>query len=239
MRLMWVQHLLVVFLAVGIPLWDWYEIPRLKASTAPRKKIKYYGKIIGLLWILALLAVALIGLARAFYVHPSPGEIGWLDRGSRGSLVMTGVLTGSSIAIFVPAILAVKRAKIREKSAKAAKKMAFILPSSGEERRWWWLVCITAGVCEELIYRGFLLQYLHWTPLHLSLTQALIVASLIFGAGHLYQGIAGAISTCMIGFMMGCLFLMTGSLALPMVLHALIDLRVLLLLPEGFELASS
>jgi hypothetical protein len=34
--MMIVQHVLVFFLIVVMPLWDWYEIPRLKASTAPR-----------------------------------------------------------------------------------------------------------------------------------------------------------------------------------------------------------
>jgi hypothetical protein len=39
---MLVQHLLVLFLIVGMPLWDWYEIPRLKASPDPREKVRYY-----------------------------------------------------------------------------------------------------------------------------------------------------------------------------------------------------
>jgi len=232
-----VQHFLVVFLAVGMPLWDWYEIPRLKASTEPRKKVRYYRKIVSALWICALIAAATIGLARAFYIHPAAGEIAWLEHGSRGAMVVMGLATGSFIAIFVTAILATTSAKMREKSAKAAKKLAFMLPSSGEERQWWWVVCITAGVCEELVYRGFLLHYLHWSPFHLPLTQALVAASIVFGIGHLYQGIAGAVSTCILGFILGCLFIITGSLLLPMILHAVMDLRVLLMLPEGFAAA--
>jgi hypothetical protein len=35
---MLVQHLLVRLLIVGMPLWDWYEIPRLKASPDPQEK---------------------------------------------------------------------------------------------------------------------------------------------------------------------------------------------------------
>ncbi len=238
MNFAWVQHLLVIFLAIGIPLWDWYEVPRLKASTAPRKKVKYYWRIVAVLWICAAIAIATIGFKPAFYLHPGPGEISWLEHGSRGSMIALGMATGSFIAIFVTAILALFSPRIREKSGKAAKKMAFILPSSSEERRWWWLLCITAGVCEELVYRGFLLHYLHWNPIHLTLTQALIAASLIFGIGHLYQGIAGALSTVIIGFILGCLFLITGNLLLPMILHALMDLRVLLMLPEDFETAT-
>jgi hypothetical protein len=35
---MLVQHLWVRLLIVGMPLWDWYEIPRLKASPDPQEK---------------------------------------------------------------------------------------------------------------------------------------------------------------------------------------------------------
>jgi hypothetical protein len=41
-----VQHGLVGFLIVVAPLWDRCEIPRLKSSTDPRKKIRFYAKIV-------------------------------------------------------------------------------------------------------------------------------------------------------------------------------------------------
>ena len=40
-----VQHVFVLFLIVVTPLGDRYEIPRLKTSSAPRKKIRFYQKI--------------------------------------------------------------------------------------------------------------------------------------------------------------------------------------------------
>jgi len=229
-----VQHLLVIFLAVGMPLWDWYEIPRLKASTQPRKKIKYYRKIAAALWICAAIAVVLIGVVTAFTVHPAPGEVRWLEPTSHGVKFVQGIAAGIFIAILLPAVLALRSEAIRSKAGRAAKKLAFLLPSSHEERRWWWLVCITAGVCEEFIYRGFLLHYFHVAPFHLSLTWALVASSVIFGIGHLYQGLVGSVQTAVIGFIFGCLFLMTGSLLLPMILHAVMDLRILVMLPAGF-----
>lgn len=135
----------------------------------------------------------------------------------------------------MPAVLALWSEKIRAKAGKAAKKLAFLVPSTLEERRWWWLVCITAGICEEFVYRGFLLHYLRVVPFHLSLTWALVVAAIIFGIGHLYQGIAGGVQTAILGFVFGGIFVMTGSLLIPIVLHAVMDLRVLALLPAGFE----
>lgn len=227
------QHVLVLFLAIGMPLWDWYEIPRLKASTEPGKKVRYYRKVMIALWICAVVAVLTVGLVPAFTFHTAPGEIRWLDPGSVGARFTEGIIAGALIAIFLPAVLALRNEKIRAKAAKAAKKLAFLIPSTAEERGWWWPVCTTAGVCEELDYRGFLLHYFHVFPFHLGLTWALVVASVIFGVGHLYQGGAGSVTTAVLGFVFGCLFLITGNLALPMVLHTVLDLRVLAMLPVG------
>lgn len=232
------QHILVLFLAIGMPLWDWYEIPRLKASTEPRKKVRYYRKIVSALWICALIAVMTTGFFAAFAISPAPGEMGWLQNGSIPLRVVEGVTIGMLIAIFLPALIALRNEKLRAKAARAVKKLSFLLPSSREERRWWWLVCITAGICEELVYRGFLLHYLHTSPFHLSLTLALIVSSVIFGVGHLYQGGLGALQTALIGFVFGAMFIVTGTLLLPMIVHAVLDLRVLAMLPEGFDTAT-
>jgi len=233
--MMVLQHLLVAFLIVVTPLWDWYEIPRLKASAAPRKKIRFYQKIVAASWACAVVAVVTIGLAEAWTIQREVGEATWLSIGTRSGVFVAGLMAGMLIVIMLPAVLALGNEKIRMKAGKAAKKLAFLLPSTGDERRWWWVVCITAGICEEIVYRGFLLHYLHVLPFHWTLTVALVVSSVIFGIGHLYQGIAGAVQTVVIGFLLGALFVMTGSLLLPIAVHAVMDLRVLTLLPEGFE----
>ena len=233
--MMIVQHVLVFCLIVVMPLWDWYEIPRLKASTVPGKKIRFYGKIVAASWALAVVAVITVGVSAVFVIRMAPREIAWLAAGSPGSLMVKGVTAGMLIAILLPAAFALWSKKIRAKAAKAMKRFAFLLPSTADERRWWWLICITAGVCEEIVYRGFLLQYLHVLPFHLSLTWAVASSSVIFGIGHLYQGISGSVQTALIGCVLGAMFLVTGNLLLPIVVHVLLDLRLLALLPEGFE----
>lgn len=235
----WLQHLLVLLLAVAVPLWDWYEIPRLKASTLLGKKIRFYIRIVTASWICALIAIVMTGIPSITNIVVLPGQIAWLEPGARGRIVLEGLIAGVLGALFLPALLAVRNEKFRRKAGKAARKLAFLLPSDREERRWWWVVCITAGICEEIVYRGFLLHYLHANPWHVSLTWALIISSLIFGVGHLYQGIAGAASTFVGGVLLGALFVITGSLLLPVLIHTLTDLRVLLLLPEGFEAAET
>jgi membrane protease YdiL (CAAX protease family) len=86
-------------------------------------------------------------------------------------------------------------------------------------------------VCEEIIFRGFLLRYLHTAPWHLTLIWAIALSSAIFGLQHLYQGIAGVLQTTVMGVLFCLIFLITGNLAVPILLHTVMDLRVLLLLP--------
>lgn len=229
-----VEHVLVFFLIVITPLWDRYEIPRLKSSTDPQKKIRFYRKIVLASWLCAAVAVLTVGLMSIYRIHPAPGEISWLAPGSRAALFLEGLTAGILIAILLPAVIALWSQKIRAKAGKAAMKLSFLLPSTAAERSWWWLVCITAGICEEVVYRGFLLHYLHLQPLHLNLTWALLASSIIFGIAHLYQGVAGAVQTTVIGFVLGAIFLVTGSLLIPIVVHAVMDLRILAMLPEGF-----
>lgn len=78
------------------------------------------------------------------------GEIPWLDSGSVGSAVLKGITIGMLTAILLPAPwrCAVKRFTL-----------AFLLPSTKDERRWWWIVSLTAGICEEALYGGFVLHY--------------------------------------------------------------------------------
>lgn len=230
-----VQHLLVLFLAIGAPLWDWYEIPRLKASTDPRKKIKFYGKIMAASWVCTVVALLTIGISAVFTIRTMAGDIAWLDPGSRGRIFLEGLAVGILAALFIPAGLAIGSEKIRKKAAKAARRLAFLVPSTREERGWWWPLCLTAGICEEVVYRGFLLHYFHVLPFHLTLTWALVASSLIFGVGHLYQGAGGGISSAALGFVLGAIFVITGNLIPAIVAHAVIDLRVLAMVPEGFE----
>jgi membrane protease YdiL (CAAX protease family) len=97
----------------------------------------------------------------------------------------------------------------------------FIIPHTAAELRLFTAVSITAGICEELLYRGFLIGYLsHW----MGVIQAALLSSLLFGVAHLYQGLRGILLTGAIGVFMSGIYLVSGSLYLPMIIHAAVDL---------------
>jgi len=52
------------------------------------------------------------------------------------------------------------------------------------------LQAFTAGVCEETLFRGFMLHYLHVFPWTLNLSLALLISSVIFGFNHCIRVLA-------------------------------------------------
>src|ERR1035441_6192240 len=139
------QHVLVFFLIVVTPLWDWCEIPRLKASTDPGKKVRFYGKIAVASWICAVLAALTVGAMTVFTIPRTPGEGAWLAPGSLAGLFLAGLTAGLLIVIMLPAVLALWSEKIRTKAGRAAKKLAaltvgamtvFTIPRTPGEGAW-------------------------------------------------------------------------------------------------------
>ncbi|MGY1724204.1 CPBP family intramembrane glutamic endopeptidase [Blastococcus sp. SYSU DS0533] len=103
-----------------------------------------------------------------------------------------------------------------------------LLPRTQGERRLFTLVGVTAGVCEEWLYRGFFLAAAAAVTGGPPAWLLVVVAAVAFGLAHAYQGRAGIVLTGVLGGVMALVYVDTGSLLLPVLLHALIDLRFLL-----------
>jgi len=226
-----IKHLIAIFLIAAVPIWDHFETKRLKSSTNPRVKISSYKRTVGWLWGVSVIACVVLGWRSVFTIHRGAGEASWLP----GSAFVIGFAVAAVIALFVPIIVMMRSETTRARVAKSLEKLNFILPGTAEERRWFVFVALTAGVCEEILYRGFLIQYFRELPVHIGLIGALVLSACVFGIAHLYQGIIGIVQTSILGAIFGVLFVVTGSLALPVVLHALIDLRILLILRKTDE----
>jgi uncharacterized protein len=112
-----------------------------------------------------------------------------------------------------------------------------LLPRTAGERRLFTVVGVTAGVCEEWLYRGFFLAVVAALAGGAPTGVLVVIAAVAFGLAHAYQGAVGIVTTGVLGGVMAAVYLDTGSLLLPVLLHAAIDLRFLLVparvLPAG------
>lgn len=141
------------------------------------------------------------------------------------------ILFGAFIALMLAPIYQVSRLPNSEKSAELARKLLNaqpLLARNGAESFWGALLSINAGINEELLFR--LVLPLSVYALSGNLALAFAVPLIAFGVGHLYQGIGGVIATGIVGALMLGLYLATGSLLIAMAVHALIDLRGVVLI---------
>lgn len=103
-----------------------------------------------------------------------------------------------------------------------------LLPGTREERWLFAAVSITAGICEELVFRGLVPAYFDKLVPDAPMLGA--AASVLgFGFAHLYQGVRGVVIATLLGLALLCISVATGSIVSAMVLHAANDLRILAL----------
>jgi membrane protease YdiL (CAAX protease family) len=144
------------------------------------------------------------------------------------------------LAVAIIAITAVYRfggQTTRRALAVQLRPVAALLPRTPTERRWFALLAVTAGICEELLYRGFGLAALRWAAPNLGKSTLIILTGAAFGLAHLYQGRLGVTVTGILGAYFAWITIATGSLIPVVVLHALLDLRILGLPLDAVPLA--
>ena len=86
----------------------------------------------------------------------------------------------------------------------------------------WTVVCATAGFVEEFVFRGYLQrQFGAWFR---NAYAGIAISALVFGAGHLYQGVTSAAMIAVVGLCFSLVAHFTKSLVPGMIAHAWEDL---------------
>src|SRR5229473_3514057 len=76
-----------------------------------------------------------------------------------------------------------------------------ILPQSAVELLPYLALAVTAGLCEEFLYRGFGMAV--FSRLGLQAWEVVLFSSILFGLAHSYQGRGGVVMTLLIGLALG------------------------------------
>jgi membrane protease YdiL (CAAX protease family) len=100
----------------------------------------------------------------------------------------------------------------------ARRDIGFLLPQGGRELALWIALSVTAGICEETIFRGYLQrQFIAFTG---SAPAGILLSAAAFGAGHAYQGSRMMLVIGVYGAMFGLLAHWRGSVRPGMIAHA-------------------
>ncbi|HEX8985056.1 MAG TPA: CPBP family intramembrane glutamic endopeptidase [Bryobacteraceae bacterium] len=133
------------------------------------------------------------------------------------------LITALAVALTIRQYRKVQRLGVERRAAlrEQLREGEFFLPHTPAEHRWFMLVSLTAGCCEELLYRGFLTWLV---ASYAGLPAAIAVAAVAFGLGHASQGPSNAIRVGLVGLLLSFTVVLTGWLVPAMIVHVLLDI---------------
>jgi uncharacterized protein len=185
----------------------------------PSARLRHYRRGITVEWIGAAVVggLALLAHSRLRSLWPPGAEP-----------AVAAQVPGIAVAlVLVTAVYRFPGAGMRRALAVQLRPVAALLPRTPAERATFALLAVTAGVCEEVLYRGFGLAALRWVAPGASHAGLIAATATAFGLAHLYQGAMGVALTGLVGAYFAWIAIATGSLVPVILLHALLDLRIL------------
>jgi len=214
-----VDHIFIFMLFVVQPIHGAHAYKKyVKRITEgePANRVREYIETMALEWV----AFAVVGGAWLWLGRPLEA-LGFVTSSSTQiaiGLVVLGLVTAYLLYTWHAAkTLSDER---REKEIDAMGDLVHLLPATPRDYRHFINVSITAGIVEEFLYRAFAFWYLaHFMPMW----AVIVVSSVAFGLGHTYQGLGGVIRVTVIGLVFGIYYQLTGSIWLPMLAHAILD----------------
>lgn len=211
-----------VLIAVVWPAWEhfvaWPRFVKRIQGGAPDGRVSGYRMTVVTQWLIATIA----GIA-AWLSHRPPASLGLIVRPVVALYVELAVFTALAVLLGRQIAKVRSSAKAREsvrKQLARSQGLDVFPPRTATEFRMFLAVSVTAGVCEEFLFRGFLIATLAgFMPAWL----AAVVAAVFFGFGHAYQGGKGVAGIAALGLIMGLLYVWAGSLLPVILIHIALD----------------
>jgi hypothetical protein len=197
-----------------IAAWAWFGVitaARLRAIAGPRPPliVAYWASAI-FEWL--IVAYVVVGVRR------HGGSLRELIGGSWGRArdFWRDVLVAFVFWIIALVCLGALRFALRVNRGVDA--VRFVAPQSKVEMITWVVLSLTAGFCEETIFRGYLQrQFLAWLGKPIL---GILLSAAVFGLGHAYQGAKQAIIIGVFGALLGFLAYRRRSLRPGIMVHA-------------------
>lgn len=219
--------LLAAYLVLVQPIVGGWSQRRFRRSLArdPRARLLRYRRTTVLEW--SGVAASLLLVAAAPGLDLADIGVRWPRLSGGGApYTVVGVL---GLLVSVALLVTLRQRVDRGTEVVAPGEVVALLPRTTRERRAFAALAVTAGVCEETLYRGMLLALAGALRPEPGAARLVLLSALAFGLAHNYQGGAGVVVTAVLGACLTVLYLGSGSLLLPVLYHVLVDLRVLVL----------
>ena len=222
MDLHWSDHLLFILIGIIIPLKAVLstqpEIAKIRFNT--KMKIQLYWGNNAYLWgITALTAAVWWGNGRPWHLI----GLDWPFFMPKGWPLITLLLF---VMVYIgDTVSEVKPIVSGEEDIEKGDNALGFLPQTGYEYFHYAFLALTAGICEEFIFRGYFIRYFQTLlGTEHTYTLAILLPALIFGFVHFYQGWQAVVKITAMAIMFGFIFVHTDSLWVLIFVHATVDL---------------
>jgi membrane protease YdiL (CAAX protease family) len=210
------DHVIAFFLLITLPLMSLRsgEMSEAIAEMLPPKKHLYYTN--GLTLIIGALIVL-----TSWNISDRP----WSVLGMRWPEIHILVIYGTIIiAIFYLGDLI--SGLISKNRHQQIDEMSYVIPANGSEYKHYIFLAFAAGICEEIIFRGFLVNYLLQWDAYVDYIEyiAIVIPAFVFAISHLYQGYGAVIKIFIVAILFGVIFIYSKSLVIVAILHVVVDL---------------
>ena len=213
----WDFWLIFIVLGVLLPLRGRLKLQKLMAlpQIGRRERLALYASTIAFQWS----AVGVVGW-RVWTRGLSLDELGLVIHG-RWRIAMASIVGAATLGSLQ--WLNLRRVgRTPGKSREFMKVLAErILPQSRGELLAYLGLAVTAGVCEEFLYRGFVMAAM--ARAGLAAWAVVLLSSVLFGLAHLYQGRGGLLSTLVIGTVFGTARIAYDGMVPVMLWHFAVD----------------
>lgn len=227
---------ILLFRAVTRERRGWARFRRLTSSRSRRRVyrrwlIESIAVIGGMSAVLLIATWQLLGPALRDTQRWAP--VAWV-REAMADGFGAGVAIGAAVAVAAGLVLPVVLLRGRiaaevEGGIPAIGDVQALLPRNRAELPYGVGLALSAGVFEELLFRlGMPALVFGIVP---DGPVAFVASSVVFGLLHLYQRWTGVAFATLLGLVLSAVYVVTGSIAAPIALHAIIDLRSLVLIP--------
>lgn len=229
------DHLLVLLFGLVVPFMSGVRgsetLPDIQFTTALRRRF-YLANSLFLGGAASIILLSWLLQRRSF------AELGFRLPQSGSNLLWAFAITGILSALYlVDVFYAVRKARMGKSSLFGEESGTTFLPRSISDLPAYLVMCLSAGVFEEIIYRGFMVTYfLPEKNFDTGLpVLAAIVPAFLFSLAHYYQGVHAVLKIFLLSLLLGMIFLMSRSLWIVMAIHFLIDLSGGLLAMKYFR----
>ena len=213
---------MLAVIVIGLPLEALINLKSARAELASGKagvRIKHYTQTILLLWGISLPVIVLWAVSdRAWSLlgfQLQTGSMALAGWGLAAAVALFFLFQFSSISRSESA-----REQFRDGLAKNPKMVNF-MPHTDGERRLFNVMGVSAGIAEEIVFRGYLIwAFSFFMPVWMAALAALAVFTLL----HLYQGLNQLPAIFILGAVVTLIYLLTGSLWPVIALHIFVDI---------------